>query len=351
MTARRGTPGQRLRAVLLTAASWAVGRLPEGPLTRLAEWAGLAWYRLAPERAAQARRNLRRVALWMTEREGMPEGVRAASTDPRALERLVRRAFRHNARYYLEVARAPRMRPRDVDARMLVETPDVVAEAFGSERPVIFAGLHFGDLEVPARFLAARTGAAVGPMETLADPVLQAWFERTRGAAGIRIVGLREARRELLGALRNGHSVGLVGDRDLTGGGTLVELFGAPAMLPLGPALLAVESGAPLYAVGVRRAGIGRYRGRVEPIDVPAEGTRRERVLVTTDRLARAYERIIADAPEQWWAVFFPIWPDLEASSAAGAAAGATGGVNDRSPAAPPRQTADPGPEPGRRTA
>jgi hypothetical protein len=23
------------------------------------------------------------------------------------------------------------------------------------------------------------------------------------------------------------------------------------------------------------------------------------------------FERLVADAPEQWWAVFFPIWPDL----------------------------------------
>ena len=30
-------------------------------------------------------------------------------------------------------------------------------------------------------------------------------------------------------------------------------------------------------------------------------------------RLAAAFEDLIADAPEQWWAVFFPIWPDLEA--------------------------------------
>jgi hypothetical protein len=34
--------------------------------------------------------------------------------------------------------------------------------------------------------------------------------------------------------------------------------------------------------------------------------------MATTAALARAYERIVEDAPEQWWAVFFPIWPDLE---------------------------------------
>jgi hypothetical protein len=32
-----------------------------------------------------------------------------------------------------------------------------------------------------------------------------------------------------------------------------------------------------------------------------------------TDRLARAFEEMIADAPDQWWAVFFPIWEDVEA--------------------------------------
>ena len=33
-------------------------------------------------------------------------------------------------------------------------------------------------------------------------------------------------------------------------------------------------------------------------------------------RLAAAFEDLIADAPDQWWAIFFPIWPDLEAEAA-----------------------------------
>jgi KDO2-lipid IV(A) lauroyltransferase len=213
------------------------------------------------------------------------------------------------------VARIPSFRPRDLDERLLVETPELVDEAFAGGGAVIFVGLHFGAIELPAVFLASRAGSAVAPMETLDDPALQAWFVRTRGAAGVRIVGLREARRELLAALREGTPVGLVGDRDLTGGGIPVVLFGAPATLPLGPAMLAVESGAPLYVVGVRRSGTGRYRGRLEPVTVPADGTRRERVVATTEALAGAFERIVAAAPEQWWAVFFPIWPDLEATS------------------------------------
>lgn len=311
----------RMRGRSLIAASWLACRLPEGPLVRLADFAGDLWYRATPARAAQARRNLRRVAVDLAARERGPAAVRAAATDPRALERLVRRAYRHAARYYLEVARTPGLRPDDLRERLIVETPEVVAEAFAGD-PVIFVGLHFGAIELPGLLLASRVGGAVAPMETIEDAGLQDWFVRTRGAIGLRIVGLREARRALLAALREGTSVGLVGDRDLTGGGTLADLFGAPAMLPLGPAMLAVESGATPYVVGVRRAGVGRYLGRLEPVVVPEAGSRRERVTVTTAALAAAFERIIEDAPEQWWAVFFPIWPDLEAATSGVAVTG-----------------------------
>jgi phosphatidylinositol dimannoside acyltransferase len=308
---------------LLLAASWLACRLPERLLVPIAEFAGDLWYRATPERAAQARRNLRRVAQDLARRERGTALARAAANDPRALERLVRLAYRHAARYYLEVIRTPALRPGDVDELMLIETPDVVADAFTPGRASIFVGLHFGAIELPAILLATHVGGAVAPMETLDDPGLQAWFVRTRGAVGVRIVGLREARRELLTALRAGTSVGLVGDRDLTGGGIPTELFGAPAQLPLGPAMLGVEGDAPLFVVGVRRTGIGRYRGRLERVTVPADGSRRERVSAAMAGIARAFERIVEDAPEQWWAVFFPIWPDLEAASAKDTATGA----------------------------
>ena len=317
-----------VRARGLIAASWLACHLPEWPLTKAADLAGAAWYRLAPERAAQARRNLGRVCRALDADGRGSVTARAAARDPVALERLVRAAFRHSARYYLEVARTPALRRHDLEERLFVETPEVVEEAFGSDRAVIFVGLHFGAIELPALYLASRVGGAVAPMETVDDAGLQDYFVRTRGAAGVRIVGLREARRELLGALRTGTSVGLVGDRDLTGGGWPVTLFGASANLPLGPAMLAVESGAPIYVVGVRRTGIGRYRGGLQAIDVPSEGSRRERVAATMTALAAAFERVVAAAPEQWWAAFFPIWPDLETEAAGHAAA---------VPARPPR--------------
>jgi lauroyl/myristoyl acyltransferase len=76
---------------------------------------------------------------------------------------------------------------------------------------------------------------------------------------------------------------------------------------------LSIETGAPLFLAAVRRAGTGRYRGKL--IELPPNatgGTRRERLTATLTSLATAFESIIADAPDQWWSIFFPIWPDLE---------------------------------------
>jgi hypothetical protein len=70
------------------------------------------------------------------------------------------------------------------------------------------------------------------------------------------------------------------------------------------------------------------YHAALERVPFPAEGSRRERVTAYLEAEARAFERFVAEAPEQWLAVFHPIWPDLERAPAARATA-RTGATND----------------------
>jgi KDO2-lipid IV(A) lauroyltransferase len=314
----RATLAQRARAGVLAVLSSLACRLPEGPQVALAELAGRLWYRVAPARAARARRNLQRVVDHLVASGRADARVRAAAGDPRRLEGLVRSAFRHNARYYLEVIRAPSLTAAVFEERLVVETPETVDAAFADPGPKVFITGHLGPIEMPGLYLASRSRRRItAPMETVDDPALQDWFERTRAAFGVRIVTLREARRELLAELRSGESVGLVADRDITGGGTEVSLFGALAPLPIGPALLATETGAPIYLAGVWRVGRRGYRGRLIEVPVVRDGPRRAQIAGTLEGEARAFEEIIARAPEQWMAIFFPIWPADGAPEAA----------------------------------
>jgi phosphatidylinositol dimannoside acyltransferase len=315
---RQGTLGQRLRARGLAALSWLACHLPEAPQVAIAERVGGVIYRRSPDRAARARRNLRRVVRYLVEHDMADARTRAAAADPRALEALVRSAFRHHARYYLEILRAPGLDFAKLEDRIVVENPDGVNAAFARDVPIIFISGHLGPIELPGLYLADRSGGrrVVAPMETLGDPALQGWIERTRSVFGVRIVTLREARRELSAALKRGEHVGLVADRDISGGGIEVPFFGFPAPIPVGPAFLAIDAGAPIYLVGIWRTGRLAYRGRLDEIPVTAEGTRRQRVEATIAAEASAFERVIARAPDQWGAIFFPIWPDLEAEAA-----------------------------------
>ena len=313
-TKRRGFG---LRARLVAGATWVACRLPEPPLLALADLAGRAWFRLATERRRRARRNLTRVVRGLADHDlGSPE-VRAAAVDGRALNRLVREAFKFSARYYVQLARAPIVDHAYLQRWLVVETPDVIDATLGSSRGELFVGMHMGWFELPALIAADRRGEpTIVPSETLRDPDLQAYMIGTRARMGLELIDLSSAKRLLRQALVDGRAVGLLGDRDITGGGIDTELFGAPSPLAAGPALLALDTGVTPHVFGVWRDPSGVYHVSAEPVPFPAEGTRRERVTAYLADEARAFERHIARAPEQWIAIFHPLWPDLEAGTA-----------------------------------
>jgi KDO2-lipid IV(A) lauroyltransferase len=308
---------RRLRARALVAASWLACRLPERPLLAAADFAGNLSYRLAPARRRRARRNLLRIARWLAARDAGPALARAAASDPRALSELVRAAFRNQARYYVQLARAPVVNRAYLDRWLVMDNAAEVDAILTAPGGKLFVGMHLGWFELPALIAAYRSGRpAVVPSETLADPDLQAYMIRTRQKLGLELIELAGAKRQLREALERGETVGLLGDRDITGGGIETELFGAPAPLAAGPALLALETGVTPQVFGVWREPNGVYHARAEAVPFRAEGTRRERVTAWLEDAARAFERHIAAAPEQWLAVFHPIWPDLEGEPA-----------------------------------
>lgn len=313
-----GRPGSRsLRASLLLGVARVLGALPEAPLIAACESIGELWYRTSPIKAAQARANMRRVCEGLDAQGRGPQRARRAATDPAALERLVRASFRHAARYYLEVARTGAYTLETAVSRIAVETPGEVRDALMAGKPAVLVGMHFGAIELPVIYIAHLSGHTVtAPMETVADPELQRWFLESRGRVGVHIVPLKDARRPLLAALRRGDSIGLVNDRDITGTGIPVPFFGFPAPISPGAAILALETGTDVYVGSARRLKGGRYGGKLMLVPTPTEGTKKEKVVALTAGIAAAYETLLADAPEQWWGAFHPIWPDIAVEGA-----------------------------------
>jgi KDO2-lipid IV(A) lauroyltransferase len=303
---------EAITAYLVIGALKLVEYLPERLVWSLAGFGGAISYRLSASRRDRARSNLKRVVEWAASNGRGPESVRAAATDPKALEALVRRSFVHHVLSYVEMARVPRFTSAWVNKRLTVENMAEVDEWMVPGRPFILVGMHFGAIEVPAVFAVSRLRRIVSPMESLSNARIQRYIYKTRDTVGIRIIGLDQPAPDLLATLRRNEAVGLVADRMISGGGVEVELFGARTKIPAGPVLLAAETGARIYVSAVRRVGLGRYRGGVQQLEPAAGASRRERSRAMAQEEARAFEQIIVEAPEQWLSVFFPIWSDQE---------------------------------------
>ncbi len=309
----RGTPYQRARATLVAGLAVVLSALPTVVVDAAADAVGELWYRLAPERAAMARGNLAHVVGWLAANGRGSPRARAAAVDPAALERLVRLVFRHAVRTYTETLRTPAT-ARDVRRGLVIETPEALEAALAPGGAIIFASLHFGTMMGGAAVLAERVAVPItAPMESIDDPELQRVLRRFREFGGARTVDLADARRELRAALARGEGVGLVADRDLTGGGFPVSLFGLPTRLPDRTRLprRRRRGALPRSHRATGRGTAFRRARRVRP--APASGAAPpgpDRGVAGTPRRARS-RNSVATAPEQWRTVFYPIWESV----------------------------------------
>jgi KDO2-lipid IV(A) lauroyltransferase len=103
-------------------------------------------------------------------------------------------------------------------------------------------------------------------------------------------------------------AVALVADRDLSGSGLEVEMFGRTRRIPLGPAALALRTGAPLLPAGLYTLPGGWGVVICPPIEYEPVGDRRADVEALTRALAREFETRISAAPADWH-LFEPGWP------------------------------------------
>jgi KDO2-lipid IV(A) lauroyltransferase len=90
----------------------------------------------------------------------------------------------------------------------------------------------------------------------------------------------------------------------------LIEFFGRPAFMPLGPARLAVMTGAATFVGGCcytpDRGYVLQYTG---PLEFACTGDRNQDILAAARGIAAVVENYIRARPEQWM-MFHPVWPE-----------------------------------------
>jgi KDO2-lipid IV(A) lauroyltransferase len=235
---------------------------------------------------------------------GAPVGsplVRAATRD----------AFALYARFWYDAFRIRALSPPELVRRTRLEGVEHIRDALAKGKGCIAAIPHMGNWDVAGAVIAASDIPIAAVAEVLEPPRLSELFVRHREALGMRVVPLAEGThvgQKLAGLLSENWLVALVADRDLSGRGIEVEMFGATRRLPAGPGLLSVTSGAPLLVCSSHTTDDGWIVRIGPPLEMPRTGNTRTDVATLTRRMAAEFERTISANPPDWH-LFQPAWP------------------------------------------
>jgi KDO2-lipid IV(A) lauroyltransferase len=221
------------------------------------------------------------------------------------LDELVRAGLRSYARYWMEAFRLPSQSRESLRTGFELVEADELHRVLGEGRGAILALPHMGNWDAAAAWVVSHGWRLATVAERLKPEGLYKRFLDYRRTLGMEVVPLTGGPRAPLDVLAEkateGCAVALLADRDLSARGIEVQFFGGRTRMPAGPAILALRTGAPLYAAHLWFTPT-KAMGSIRRITLPeeSEGALDVRVKVTTQRLAEAFEHGIAEHPEDW---------------------------------------------------
>ena len=241
--------------------------------------------------------------------------------DPR-IRPLSLQTMRSYMRYYCETFLLPRWTDEQLINRVRAQNSEQVLEALKSGGAVLTLP-HLANWDWAGAWAARYFGSLCTVAERLRPEGVFQKFLKARASRGITLMplsgegGTYEFLRE---HVNQGRLVALLGDRDVAKSGMSNEFFGHRASLPIGAALLALDTGRPLFTCAPW------YDGENLVIDFdpeivfdrsPVQGRDRlRRAQEITKQVAANFERHIKLHPENWHQLQ-PVWQDLLAQDVA----------------------------------
>jgi len=246
--------------------------------------------------------------------------------DDREISLACRRSFRNFGKYVVDFIHFLDATPEEVRRRIVFEDLERIDRVMAEKRGVIVITLHFGNWDMGAAGLAAYGYPVNVIAETFPYPQMNALVQGSRRHLGMKVIPTQKVGPGVIRALRRGEILALLIDVPEPGGTVKADFFGAPIEVPVGPARIALRTGA-----RVMPAVVLRVRGnedKIHPIvdfDLSYEktGDEEEDVRRLTQQIMSSLERLIRHDPDQWF-IFHPLWnrpakvPQPERALAAG---------------------------------
>jgi lauroyl/myristoyl acyltransferase len=285
--ATAGSP-RRSRPQLLAASYRAGARVlratPAGLRHAAAAPGGFAWFWLS--------RGQRQAAL-----DNYAAALGRERSDPE-VARVARRAFQNYGRMLMDFLLLGSLSPDELLARMSIDGREHLDEGIARGRGVIMAVPHMGSWDMAGSY-GGVLGYRVAAVAERFPGSLNEAVVRTRQRFGMSVITMgRSAVRAITDALTANGVVALLCDLE-QGPGVPVTFFGRRAIVPAGPAAIAIKTGATLIPACQYAVSPGRYRIHLEPPLAWPAGETKEGLM---QRVVVRFEEFIKERPDQWYA-------------------------------------------------
>jgi KDO2-lipid IV(A) lauroyltransferase len=224
---------------------------------------------------------------------------------PRAqVRQTARRCYANLGKSAAEFARLGRANRETILQWVTIEGMEHVERARQQGRGVLILTAHLGNWELLG-VVYALTGHRLFPIaRPLDNPWLNGLINRIRNRHGSEVVSKKAASapRDIIHALRQGHTVGILLDQNMAPrDGVFVNFFGRSACTSTGLALIARRTGASVVPAFIVREARGRHRIIFQPpVELAHSRNVEEDVVINTARCTAVIERMVRAYPDQW---------------------------------------------------
>ncbi|MFB0526959.1 MAG: lysophospholipid acyltransferase family protein [bacterium] len=194
---------------------------------------------------------------------------------------------------------------KQLKEKFVLEGEENLQHALSQKKGVIGLCAHFGNFTLMGTGLTSRGYPYALIVRPADESRVETYFQKWRDKLGYDSIPARPrstAVRGSLGALRQNKILALFADQNKAKGGVFVDFFGRPAGTVVGPAVIALKTGAPIVPIFNVRQGVNKHKVIIGPlVEFEISGNQDKDILTVTAKITKVIEEFVRRYPTHWW--------------------------------------------------
>jgi KDO2-lipid IV(A) lauroyltransferase len=226
------------------------------------------------------------------------------------ISRIRLQLFHNFAKYLVDFLRFKKLNIDYIKKNVKIVNLEYIDEGLKGGKGVIVVTAHLGNWELGG-VVVSMIGHSLSTVALAhKSKIVTDFFNAQRESKGLKVFLLGNAAKGCIRVLRDNEILALVGDRDFTEGGRLLDFFGKPSFFPEGPAVFSLHTGAAIIPGFMLRNEDDSFSLVFEkPLQYEVTGDRDKDLDTIITKYKSTFEKYIRFYPDQWY-MFRRFWKE-----------------------------------------